>query len=127
MHETLFHIIDFAALIVEAISAVILLIGFLKILYRYMRVELGSKDFDQTVRRINFLRHDIGTYILLGLDFYIIADILASMTAPDMDELIRLGVIVLLRTIIAFFLGREVMEIEEQHKRSDAAEEEMGV
>ena len=126
MHAQLYHIIDEVAFVVELVSALILVVGVLKALYFYVRIELDNNGFDKTVRRVNFLRHDIGTYILLGLDFYIVADILFSMTAPDLGELIKLGVIVLLRTIIGYFLGREVMEIEEQHKRSDAAEEEMG-
>jgi uncharacterized membrane protein len=58
------------------------------------------------------LRRQLGTYILLGLDFYIVSDILHSMIRPELNELLSLGVIVLLRTTIGFFLGKEVAEIE---------------
>jgi uncharacterized membrane protein len=54
------------------------------------------------------LRHHLGTYLLLGLEFLIAADIIHTMAKPDLEGLIILGSIVAIRTIISYFLNREL-------------------
>lgn len=54
------------------------------------------------------LRHHFGSYILLGLEFLIAADIVHTLLQPDLKELAGLGAIVAIRTILSFFLNREM-------------------
>ena len=60
---------------------------------------------------MQILRCNMGLYILLALDFMITSDIIKSMFHKDMDDLIHLASIVVLRTLIGYFLGKEVEEI----------------
>jgi uncharacterized membrane protein len=62
---------------------------------------------------LNSLRADLGTYLLLGLEFLIAADILKTILEPGITELGVLAGIVALRTILSFFLNREIKETEE--------------
>lgn len=55
-----------------------------------------------------FMRHHYGSYILLGLEFLIAADIVHTMMQPDLAELAGLGAIVSIRTVLSFFLNREM-------------------
>ncbi|QLH75596.1 MAG: DUF1622 domain-containing protein [Methanomassiliicoccales archaeon] len=48
--------------------------------------------------------------IILGLDFFIAADILMSFIAPTLDDLVLLGTVVGIRTVLSFFLSRETKE-----------------
>jgi uncharacterized membrane protein len=44
-----------------------------------------------------------GTYILIGLEFLIISDIIQTVISHSKDDLIFLAAIVLLRTIIGYY------------------------
>ncbi len=101
-------IIEYSALFIECCSASILLLGFIKVFSRFIIAEIMQKNHYAFSEVSEKYRHQIGRYILLGLDFYIISDILHSMFAGDTMSLIRLGVVSILRTIIGYFLGKEL-------------------
>ena len=54
------------------------------------------------------LRIKLGSYILLGLEVLIVADVIESVANPSTEELIMLGGIVLIRTVMGFFLEKEL-------------------
>ena len=54
------------------------------------------------------IRHMVGSYLLLGLEFLIAADIIRTIVKPTLEELAILGGIVVIRTIISYFLGKEL-------------------
>ncbi len=101
---------------IELLSALVLIVGFAKGMWGFLLYEW--QEWRRTVlpdpelKTLAALRPLVGNYILLGLDFYIVSDILASMLHPDWQELISLAIIVGLRTAIGFFLGKE---LEQRH------------
>ena len=54
------------------------------------------------------LRHHLGSYILLGLEFLIAADIIRTILQPTKEDLIILGSIVAIRTVLSDFLNMEM-------------------
>jgi uncharacterized membrane protein len=44
----------------------------------------------------------------LGLEFLIAADIIRTIIRPTLEELAILGGIVVIRTVISYFLGKEI-------------------
>jgi len=54
------------------------------------------------------LRHLLGYYLLLGLEFLIAADIIDTLMKPSVQDLIVLGTIVLIRTVISYSLNAEL-------------------
>ena len=64
---------------------------------------------------IRKLRAVFGTYLLLGLEFLIASDILKTVLEPTMNELIILGGIVVVRTILSVFLNKEIKELETEN------------
>lgn len=56
------------------------------------------------------VRYDIGFHLILGLEFLIAADILRSILSPTLQELAVLGGIVAIRTVLSYFLGREIAQ-----------------
>lgn len=46
----------------------------------------------------------VGQYLLLGLEFLIAKDILQSVLQPTISELAQLGILVLIRIVLNFFL-----------------------
>ena len=77
-------------------------------LVRFIRAELraaSGADVEDDRKR---LRHVLGYYLLLGLEFLIAADIIDTLMKPSVQDLIVLGAIVLIRTVISYSLNAEL-------------------
>lgn len=75
---------------------------------RFLRSEVQSArgtNIEDDRRRI---RHVLGYYLLLGLEFLIAADIIDTLMKPSVQDLVVLGAIVLIRTVISFSLNVEL-------------------
>ena len=44
----------------------------------------------------------------LGLDFFLAGDIIGTIVVPSKDTLMLLGGIVVIRTVMAYFLAKEI-------------------
>ena len=77
-------------------------------LVRFIRSEFAAARGEavEAVRRK--LRHVLGYYLLLGLEFLIAADIIDTLMKPSVQDLIVLGAIVLIRTVINYSLNAEL-------------------
>ena len=53
------------------------------------------------------LGHQLGDYLLLGLEFLIAADIIDTLMKPSTQDLVILGAIVAIRTVISYSLNSE--------------------
>lgn len=49
--------------------------------------------------------------LVFGLEFFIAADVLTTLVAPTRDEIILLGAVVLIRTILGYFLSKESKDL----------------
>src|SRR6266540_4915620 len=77
-------------------------------LVRLVRAELQAArgaDVEDDRKR---LRHLLGYYLLLGLEFLIAADIIDTLMKPSTQDLIVLGAIVAIRTVISYSLNSEL-------------------
>ena len=57
---------------------------------------------------IESIRLRLGRVLALGLEFTIASDILRTAVAPTRQDIMNLGAIVLLRTLLNYFLEREI-------------------
>ncbi|MBI3417091.1 MAG: DUF1622 domain-containing protein [Verrucomicrobia bacterium] len=78
--------------------------GLVRFFHAELRAARGTDAEDDRKR----LRHVLGYYILLGLEFLIAADIIDTLMKPSVQDLIVLGAIVLIRTIISYSLNAEL-------------------
>jgi uncharacterized membrane protein len=105
--------------IADIVGITILVIGFVKGTYMFIRLEfdriLGRKDHEE----IFSLRNILGSYIIISLDFLIVSDIIHSILSPNLNDLLNLGIIVVLRTAIGYFLGKELQELRHELKMED--------
>jgi uncharacterized membrane protein len=77
-------------------------------LVRFLRAEflfVRGSDVEEDRKR---LRHVLGYHLLLGLEFLIAADIIDTLMRPSVQDLIVLGAIVLIRTVISYSLNAEL-------------------
>lgn len=56
------------------------------------------------------IRHRFTDKILFGLEFLIAADVIRTALDPSQEEILSLGAVVIIRTIMAYFLSKEVKE-----------------
>lgn len=117
--DNISELLELLVLIIELVSAGILLVGFMKAGISFIRQEGNGILKRQSIHSLSDIRLTLGTYILLGLDFYIVSDIIHSMIKPQLNELINLALIVVMRTTIGFFLSREIADIETSQRVSE--------
>lgn len=112
--ELIKEILHIVVEVIDIIGVTILLFGFVKIFLKYLKTEF--KNIAHTpFRKLQKIRCEMGIYILLGLDFLIVSDIIQTIVDLSIEEIIKLSVLILLRTIISYFLGKEILEIESIH------------
>jgi uncharacterized membrane protein len=51
---------------------------------------------------------------VFGLEFFIAADVLKTVITPTQQEVLLLGAVVVIRTILGYFLSKESKEFELQ-------------
>ena len=54
---------------------------------------------------------ELGRYILSALELLIVSDIIHTALSLALADLLFLGILVLIRSMISFFLNREIREI----------------
>jgi uncharacterized membrane protein len=97
---------DHVAQAFEVIGAVVLLAGLFLAVVLAVRVIRRSRDGQQAYR---VLRQSFGGAILLGLEILVAADLLRTVAVePTLDNVLILGVIVLIRTVLSFSLEIEI-------------------
>ena len=84
------------------IGVAVISVGALKGVYQLIML-LVFKKFSE-----NYIRLQFGNSVILGLEFMVGADIIGSLTAPDYYNLGLLGIIVIIRTILSYFLSIEL-------------------
>lgn len=101
-------VLNIVARVVAYIGAAIIVWGALLGAVGFIRAEFcrlrGRPDAvaNETVR-VRF-----GSYLLLGLEFLIAADIMQTVFKPTLTDVAILGGIVVIRTVISFFLNRDI-------------------
>ena len=119
-NDILTIVFEWVEYIADVVGIGILIIGFVKGFIMFLRLEAdrlaGKRDYEELFQ----LRNILGTYIIISLDFLIVSDIIHSVVSPQFTELLNLGIIVVLRTAIGFFLGKELQELRHELKVEEA-------
>ncbi|MBI2830476.1 MAG: DUF1622 domain-containing protein [Chloroflexi bacterium] len=102
-------VIDYITLAIGSVAGIIIVYGVILGLVELVQVEVRRfKSGDGKAIAFDKIRFDIGAHLLLGLEFLIAADIIRSVIGPTLEELAILGGIVTIRTVLSYFLGKEV-------------------
>jgi uncharacterized membrane protein len=97
--------IDYLALFFQLVGAVIITYGGFRAVYQITldSVKRGSFPFLR-------IKKNLIQALVFGLDFFIIGDALATLLAPDVETVVLLILIVIVRTILSVFLMRELKD-----------------
>lgn len=107
MGNTLLHWIEIAAIFIEALAVVIIVLAIVSALARYL--------YRYTIRRersdlYHQLKVSLGKALLLGLEILVAADVIHTVALEaTLESVMVLGLLVLIRTFLSWAL---VVEIE---------------
>ena len=90
------------------LGVLVIVFGVLCGLVRFVRAEFAAARGLSVEDDRKRLRHVLGYYLLLGLEFLIAADIIDTLMKPSVQDLIVLGAIVVIRTVISYSLNVEL-------------------
>ena len=101
-------VVDYLAFGAEIAAALVIGIAVVQAIVRYF-VNLFASSVD-TAEATENIRLKLGQVLALGLEFTVASDILRTAVAPTRQDILILGAVVLLRTLLNYFLDREIRE-----------------
>ncbi|HEY7189305.1 MAG TPA: DUF1622 domain-containing protein [Vicinamibacterales bacterium] len=96
-----------AALFIETISVLIVTWGAIEAAYGLTKIIVAGRA-THGARKIVWRR--LGTWLLLGLEFELAADIVQTVISPEWADIGRLGAIAAIRTFLNYFLEKDLHE-----------------
>ncbi len=95
---------------IEFIAILILVLGILRSLWlfglaEYLRLRKKEDEFQRLAAETRRL---LGNYLLFGLELLIAADVIHTVISRTNEDLIFLAALVVIRTVISYFLSREL-------------------
>ncbi|OPX60110.1 MAG: hypothetical protein A4E25_00749 [Methanobacterium sp. PtaB.Bin024] len=98
---------------VNYISYSLAVFGAILVFYGGIRavIEILAKEILRKSYQYHDIRLDFTTKIVLGLEFFIAADLIKSILQPTLTDLIVLAVIVAIRTVVGYSLNAELKEL----------------
>ena len=105
--------VQWLRLAVEAVGALVIGIGVVLAIY-----QLISHFRDEQSTNFNRVRLTLGKYLALALEFQVGADILSTAIAPSYEQIGKLGAIVVIRTLLNYFLTKELENERQRNKQT---------
>ena len=109
--------VDLLVRLVEAAGALIIFVGAVIAFVRFVLASVQRRREDAFTR----VRLGFGRYLVLGLEFQLASDVLSTAVAPTFAEIGKLAAIATIRTVLNYFLEKEIdEERREVEERSSA-------
>lgn len=104
-------IVGYLAAGAEIAAALVIGLAVIRGITLYLRQVFSRSK--QHLDSTEVVRLQLGRALALGLEFTVASDILRTAVAPTRQDISNLGAIVLLRTLLNFFLEREIRQVEQ--------------
>lgn len=104
--EELIHLL---VIFFEFVGAILIIYGGAIATGKVILLETGKQPYSY-----NRIRLELTGKIVFGLEFLIAADILETIISPTQEELVMLAVVVVIRTVLGYFLEKEAKEFQIQ-------------
>jgi uncharacterized membrane protein len=119
LEEWLKVIIGYLAVGAEIAAAIVIGGAIARGISSYIRQFCSRRQYFDAIR---IIRLQLGQGLALGLEFTIASDILRTAVAPTHQDILNLGAIVFLRTLLNYFLEREIEQGEQSRGREKTIE-----
>lgn len=126
MIENIVSVFEWIAFSIDMFGLTLLVLGFARGAFGWVGTEISREPWERRIIAVRKLRCVVGVHILYALELMIVSDIIGSFIAVAGAEadgasffqsdvffaLMELGIIVLIRTVIDYFLGKEIDELQ---------------
>ena len=107
--EALRSMVDLMVRLIEAGGAVVIMIGAVIAIVKFA-IALGQRDINQ----FSSVRLTLARFLVLGLEFQLAADVLRTAISPSFEEIGKLAAIAAIRTLLNYFLNREIAQEQQE-------------
>lgn len=107
--DTLHGIINNINLVLNIMGALIIIWGVCIALFEFIKNEIGDRS--KTTQLNETMRIRLGGYLVLALEFFIAGDIIKTIITPTWESLGILGAIIVIRTVLSYFLTIDLKKI----------------
>ena len=114
MMEQVEAVLETIAFAVDLVGIAILVYAAVKFIIHFLGFEIKQRQGLECVKGIRDMRLRLGSYILLALEFIIISDVIQTAISRSVDDFLSLGLLVIIRVALSFFLGQELNEVKAQ-------------
>lgn len=116
MKELLVTVSEPVIVAIDAIALLLVIVGTLDAVIRAAPALIGSSTGHE--RRDVWLRY--ARWLVAALTFQLAADIIETSITEDREALIRIAVIAVIRTLLNYFLERDLSEMRAEQRESRA-------
>ncbi|MGY6635257.1 MAG: DUF1622 domain-containing protein [Alkalilacustris sp.] len=104
--------LEWVAVGLEVFAILILLSGFARFVFYFLRGEMRWNTGLAGTREMAMARVVLARYILSALEVFIVADLILLVLTMSLANLLFLGLLVVIRTLISYFLEHEIRALE---------------
>lgn len=102
--------LEWLAIFADSVAVAVMLVGFVLAVVKFLPTLLRATSLD-SIQEIQMIRCGLGTYLVFALELMIVSDLLHSVLSERLEDLYFLSAIVVIRTVIAYFLNKEIQEL----------------
>lgn len=106
----LHSIFEWSELIIDTTAALIMVLAFVVAVFFYFRITF-RKNNGSHIMQMQLVRCDLGVKLVFALELLIISDLLHSLVSRSLDDMAIVGALVVIRTVISYFLNKEILEV----------------
>lgn len=110
--RVLITVVDYLTFFAELCGALVIAVGVVRALVRFLPHILRPDSPEETYKEN--IRLSLGKSLALALEFELGADILKTAVAPSFTIIAQLAAIIILRTLLNYFLERELRQTEQR-------------
>ena len=109
--------LDLIILGLNLLSIIVLIKGVIIAAIDFFKNSFSRSQPLEIAQQNNLIKNFLGSYILLSLEILITADIIESIIKPTFQDISKLAALVVIRTVISYFLHKEIQDA--QKEKSD--------
>lgn len=109
-------VFEWLVVAIEIFAIGILLFGLGRFALDFLSGEVLRREAQRRDHRLNKGRIELGRHILAALEVFIVSDIIRTVLHFNLENILLLGGLVLIRSMISFFLERELRHLERESR-----------
>lgn len=117
VEQTIVSAAQWLKLGIETVGALIICLGIILAIY-----QLAAHFAREQSSNFNHVRLTLGKYLVLALEFQVGADILSTAVAPSWEQIGKLAAVAAIRTLLNYFLTKELAEEQKREEQSALGE-----